>query len=283
MSNRVKIPLVDLISQYRLLSNDINHSLKKIFNHSAFIKGPFLEEFEQNFANFVGTKYCIGVASGTDALHLALRSLDIKEGNEVILPTFTFVATAYAILYVGAKPVFVDVEPLTFNIDTNQIESKITKKTRAIIPVHLYGQSANMQKILQVAKGNKLLLIEDAAQAHGATYLGKNVGTFGELAAFSFYPGKNLGAYGDGGAIVTNSAAHFKRLMKLREYGASSKYIFDELGLNSRLDTIQASILNIKLKHLKDWNKKRQKLAENYDKLLSNLKQIKTPCCCAYL
>lgn len=273
----MQIALVDLKPQYKFLKREINLTFKRICEQSSFIKGNALEEFENNFAKFVGTKYCVGVASGTDALHLALRSLNIGSKDEVILPVNTFIATAYAIMYVGAKPVFIDIDPKNYNIDTNLVEEKITKKTKAIIPVHLYGQSADMQKILEIAKKYHLYIVEDAAQAHGATCRGKNVGTFGDLAAFSFYPGKNLGAYGDGGAIVTNSSKLAKRIKKLREYGSSSKYFFDELGLNSRLDTMQAAILNVKLKYLKKWNKKRKKLAENYNKLLSNLKQITTP------
>lgn len=273
----MQITLVDLKTQYLTLEKQIDQAIKNILRSSSFIKGEALEKFEHEFAKFVGTKYCVGVNSGTDALHLSLMALSVGKGDEVILPTFTFVATAYAILYVGAQPVFVDIDPLTFNIDIRSIEAKITKRTRAIIPVHLYGQPCRMDKILQLSNKYNLFIIEDACQAHGATFKGKGVGNFGNLAAFSFYPGKNLGAYGDGGAIVTNSSKLFKKAIKLREYGASSKYIFEELGFNSRLDSLQASILNVKLKHQKEWNKSRQELAKNYNRLLSNVKQITTP------
>lgn len=273
----MQIPLVDLKLQYLTLRKQIDQAINKILRSSSFIKGGPLEEFENEFAKFIGAKYCVGVNSGTDALHLSLMALGIGEGDEVILPTFTFVATAYAILYVGAKPVFVDIDPLTYNIDIKSIEDKITKKTKAIIPVHLYGQPCRMDKILQLANKYKLLIIEDACQSHGATFKGKKVGNFGNLAAFSFYPGKNLGAYGDGGAVVTNSSRLLKKIKRLREYGASSKYVFEQLGFNSRLDSLQASILNVKLKYLKHWNKKRQELAENYNKLLLSVKQITTP------
>lgn len=276
--NEMNIPLVDLKKQYGSLSQEINTSLEALFKSTSFIKGPFLEKFEESFAKYIGTKYCIGVASGTDAIHLSLLALNIKAGDEVILPVNTFIATAYAILYVGAKPVFVDVDPKTFNIDVNSIESKITKNTKAIIPVHLYGQPAQMDKIMLLARKYKLAVVEDACQAHGATYNKKNVGSFGDLAAFSFYPSKNLGAYGDGGVITTNSTQLAKTLKKLREYGGISKYKYDTIGLNSRLDAIQAAILSIKLKHLDEWNNKKQKLAAYYNKRINEeIPFIKTP------
>lgn len=273
----MQIPLVDLKDQYKFLKREINSQLKEILASGVYIKGLILEEFEQEFASFVGTKYCIGVASGTDALHLSLLALGIKKGDEVILPVNTFVATAYAVLYLGATPIFVDVDPQTFNIDINKIESKITKKTQAIIPVHLYGQSVQMDGILSISKKYKLAVLEDACQAHGALYKGKVVGSFGDLAAFSFYPSKNLGAYGDGGAIATNSSKFASLLRKLREYGATSKYTYDQIGINSRLDTLQAAILKIKLKYLKEWNNKKLKLANYYNQKLKSLPFIITP------
>lgn len=278
MSNKPNIPLVDLKKQHDFLHQEIKVSLETIFKSTSFIKGPFLEEFEDNFAKFLGVKHCIGVASGTDALHLSLLALGIREGNEVLLPVNTFIATAYAILYVGAKPVFVDVDPETFNIDVNAIESKITKNTKAIIPVHLYGQPAQMDKIMLLAKKYKLAVVEDACQAHGAVYKGEKIGSFGNLAAFSFYPSKNLGAYGDGGAITTNSSKLYNLIKSLREYGSTSKYTYDRVGINSRLDAIQAAILLIKLKHLDEWNNKKQKLAAYYNKRINKeIPFIKTP------
>lgn len=273
----MQIPLVDLKAQYQALKGEINSELKKIFSSGVFVKGPILEQFEKDFANFIGTKYCIGVASGTDALHLSLLALGIGKDNEVILPVNTFVATAYAILYVRAKPVFVDVDSQTFNIDVNKIENRITKHTKAIIPVHLYGQPAEMDKILSIAKKYKLAVVEDACQTHGALFLDKNVGTFGDLACFSFYPSKNLGAYGDGGAITTQSIKFTNLIKKLREYGTTSKYTYDLIGINSRLDPIQAAILQIKLKYLKQWNQKKIKLAQYYNQKLKSLKFVKTP------
>lgn len=260
------ISLVDLKAQYQSLSREIDTAIKKICSSSSFIKGSVLEQFEKDFAKFIGTKYCIGVASGTDALHLSLLALGIKQNDEVILPVNTFVATAYAVIYVGAKPVFVDVDPKTYNIDTNLIERKITKKTKAIIPVHLYGQPAEMDKIMKLAKKHKLFVIEDACQSHGANYKNRRTGTLGQIAAFSFYPGKNLGAYGDGGAVTTNSLRLANRIRALREYGSVTKYIYNFVGFNSRLDSLQSAILKIKLKYLSNWNRQRQIIAAYYNK-----------------
>jgi len=278
MNNLLNIPLVDLQFQHRFLKQEFNKIFEDVFESSSFIKGPILEGFEKDFANFLGAKYCIGVASGTDALHLSLIALGIEKGDEVILPVNTFIATVYAILYTGAKPIFVDIDPKTYNIDTTLIENIITKKTKAIIPVHLYGQPAQMDKILYLAKKYKLFIIEDACQSHGATYKGKYTGTFGDLAAFSFYPNKNLGACGDGGAITTNSLRLYNLLKRLREYGfIDAKYTYDRIGYNSRLDTIQAAILRKKLKYLKRWNIKRKKLATYYNKKIKNIPYITTP------
>lgn len=274
----MQIPLVDLKKQYRNLDKDFNHILKKIFISGNFIKGEYLERFEKDFAKFIGTKFCLGVASGTEALHLSLLAQNIGKGDEVILPVNTFIATSYAILYAGAKPIFVDADKKTYNIDTKLIERKITKKTKAIIPVHLYGQPAKMDEIMKLAKRYKLFVVEDACQAHGASYKNKNVGTFGNLAAFSFYPSKNLGAFGDGGAITTNSSKLYNVLKRLREYGYStSRYHYNRIGFNSRLDTIQAAILIIKLKYLKEWNLKRQKLANYYNRKLQEIPLITRP------
>lgn len=275
---KIQIPLVDLKTQHTFLSKDINLAFSKLCFSATFIKGPFLEKFEDNFAKFIGVKHCIGVASGTDALHLSLMALGIGKGNEVIIPVNTFVATAYAVLYVGAKPILVDINPKTYNIDVNLIEKNITKKTKAIIPVHLYGQVAEMDKIKKIAKKYKLLVIEDASQAHGASFNKKMAGSFGNLAAFSFYPSKNLGAYGDGGAITTSSIRFAKILRSLRDYGSSTKYLYDRIGYNSRLDSIQAAILQIKLKYLTKWNQKRRKIANYYNRRINaEIPLIKTP------
>lgn len=266
MVNNNKIPLFDLKSEYAYLKKDLNELFNKICSTASFIKGPYLESFENKFAEYIGTKYCVGVASGTDALQLSLYTLGIGAGDEVILPVNTFVATAYAVLYVGAKPIFVDIDKKTYNIDINLIEKAITKKTKAIIAVHLYGNPAEMDKINAIAKRHKLFVVEDAAQAHGALYHKKRIGNWGDIAAFSFYPSKNLGAYGDGGAITTNSKRLAIKLKKIREYGSSAKYIFDEFGFNSRLDALQAAILELKLKYLDSANAQKIKIANYYSK-----------------
>ncbi len=277
-NTEMEIPFVDLRKQYKFLSKDIQTSLNKIFASGNFIKGSILEEFEREFAKFIGSRYCTGVASGTDALYLSLLSLGIKKEDEVILPVNTFIATVYAVLYTGAKPVFIDIDPETFNINSELIESKITSNTKAIIPVHLYGLPAEMDRIMKISGKHRLFVIEDACQAHGAVYKGKSVGTFGDLAAFSFYPSKNLGACGDGGAIVTNSAKLNKLIKSLSEYGFTSKYTYNRIGINSRLDNIQAAILKVKLKYLNQWNKKRRALANYYSKILNKeMPFIKTP------
>jgi len=262
----MKISLFDLKAQYKALKKEVNEVFSSVSSTGSFIKGRFLEEFEKKFARFIGVKYCVGVASGTDALHLALRVLDIKRGDEVIMPVNTFIASPYATLYTGAKPVFVDIDPETYNIDVNKIESKIAKKTKALLPVHLYGQPADMDKIMFIAKKYNLAVIEDSCQAHGAIYKKRKVGGFGDLSVSSFYPGKNLGAYGDGGSITTNSKKFAERIVRLREYGGITKYLYDEIGMNSRLDALQAAILTVKLKYLKKWNARRRKLASYYNR-----------------
>lgn len=268
----MKIPLIDLKAQHEPLMREINSSIKEIFENSSFIKGPVLQKFEAEFAKFIGTKYSVGVASGTDALRLSLVALGIGPGDEVIIPVNTFIATAYAAIYIGAKPVFVDIDESSYNIDTNKIEDKITKKTKAIIPVHLYGTPAQMDKVTSIAKKYSLKIIEDAAQAHGSTFKGKNIGTIGDLSAFSFYTSKNLGACGDAGAITTNSKKIADLLIRLRDFGRSSHTEYNEVGINSRMDTIQAAILSIKLKHLKKWNQKRREVANYYTQQLDLLK-----------
>ncbi len=273
----MNIPLVDLRKQYDFLQKKIDKKLDEIFRSASFIKGPILESFENEFASFLKTKYCITVASGTDALYLSLLSLGIGKGDEVILPANTFIATAYAILYVGAKPIFVDVDPNSLNINSDLIEKNITKRTKAIIPVHLYGQPSNMDRIMKISKKYKLFVVEDVCQAHGAAYKGKKVGTFGTLAAYSFYPSKNLGAYGDGGAITTNSSKLVKIIKSLREYGSTSKYTYSRIGINSRLDALQAAILRFKLRYLETWNKRKLNLATYYNNKLKVLSSITTP------
>lgn len=273
-----KIPFVDLQVQHKQLALEINKVLADIINSAHFIKGEYLEAFEDKFSEFIGTKYCVGVASGTDALELSLAALGIGAGDEVILPANTFIATAYAVIYRGAKPVLVDVDPKTYNINPDLIEESITNKTKAIIPVHLYGQPTKMDEILALAAKHNLFVIEDACQSHGATYDGKRTGGLGDMAAFSFYPSKNLGAIGDGGAVTTNSEELAQKVKRLREYGGLNKYEYEVVGYNSRLDSIQAAALNIKLKYLKRWNDMRIKAASFYSNELARvLPEVVTP------
>ncbi len=271
-----QIPFVDLKSQYKFIKPEINLAIKRVLDSTHFILGEEVEEFEKKFAKFCDTKYAVGVGSGLQALELGMRGLGIGEGDEVITPANSFIASSSAISATGAKPVLIDCDPKNFNIDPQLIEEKITEKTKAIMPVHLYGQPAEMDQIRKIAKKYNLFIIEDACQAHGANYKNKRVGSIGTCAAFSFYPGKNLGAYGDGGMITTNSESLANKVFKMRNYGQSKKYYHDFLGGNSRLDTIQAAVLLVKLKYIEKWNKARLKAAQTYNKMLKNL-PLKTP------
>jgi len=273
----MNIPLLDLKKQYFSIKKEIDEAIKNVLNNTQFILGKNVEKFEKEFAKFIGTKYAVGVGSGTDALYLALRTCKISKGDEVILPVNTFIATAEAITLNGAKPVFVDINLNTLNIDQKKIEKVITKKTKAIIPVHLFGQPAEMDAILKIAKKYKLYVIEDCAQAHGAKYKNKIVGSIGDIGCFSFFPGKNLGAYGDAGIITTNNRKLAEQIYILRNHGRLEKYKHRIEGINSRLDEIQATILRVKLKHLKKWNKARQKNAKIYDKFFKNTNDIIMP------
>ncbi len=258
------IPMLDLRAQYESLKNEIESALKEILQSGHFVLGPNVEAFEKEVASFNNTKYAGGVASGTDALHLSLKALGIADGDEVITTPFSFIATAEAISYNGAVPVFVDINKHTFNIDPLKIEAKITPKTKAILPVHLFGQPARMEEILKIARKFNLKVIEDCAQAFGAEYKGAIVGSLGDAGCFSFYPSKNLGAYGDGGIITTNDPETYEKLKLLRNHGSTSGYNHKFIGFNSRLDEIQAAILRIKLKHIDMYNKKRRNLAKLY-------------------
>ena len=268
MSTSTKIPFVDLQAQYRAIAEEVRAAIEPVMANTRFILGEEVRLFEQEFATFCQARHCISVASGTDALHLILRAFDIGPGDEVVTQTNTFIATPLAISYAGAKPVLVDCEPATYQLDVQRLEAAITPRTKAIMPVHLYGQPADMDPIRATAKRHGLRVIEDACQAHGAEYRGKLVGTLGDAAAFSFYPGKNLGAYGDGGAITTNDDALADHLRALRDYGQRVKYHHDFKGFNSRLDTMQAAILRVKLKRLRDGNQARRAAAAAYDAAL---------------
>ena len=247
------------------------------YHQEAIYLGENVRSFEHEIARYCGTQRAVGLASGTDALQIALRALDIGPGDEVITVSFTFVATSEAIALVGATPVFADIFPYSYNLDYNELEKKITPKTKAIIPVHLYGQPADMDPIIEIARKYNLYIIEDCAQAIGATYKGKRVGSFGDIGCFSFFPSKNLGAFGDGGIVTTNSNMLADRIIALRNHGGKIRYYHDEIGLNSRLDEIQAAILRVKLPHLDDWNKRRRQIALNYNKLLENVEEVKVP------
>ncbi len=264
------IPLVDLKAQYRAIKPEIDDAMQRVVTNTSFILGKEVAEFEKNFAAFCRVPYCVGTDSGTAALHLALLICGVKAGDEVITTTHTFVATSEVISVIGAHPVFCDIDPRTYNLDPNLLERAITPRTRAIIPVHLYGQPAEMDSILEIARRHNLRVIEDAAQAHGAEYRGRRAGTMGDVACFSFYPGKNLGAYGDAGALVTNDAALADRARMLRDHGRSEKYAHKYVGYGYRLDALQAAILGAKLPHLDAWNARRRAIAECYDELLTN-------------
>lgn len=271
MKELMTIPLVDLKAQYAGIKPEIDAAMQRVVNNTSFILGKEVSEFEKNFAAFSRVAHCIGTDSGTAALHLALLLCDVKPGDEVITTTHTFIATAEVISVIGAKPVFVDIDPRTYNIDPNKIERAITPRTKALIPVHLYGQPAEMNPLLEIARQHNLRVIEDAAQAHGAEYRGRRAGTLGDVACFSFYPGKNLGAYGDAGAIVTNDAELAERARMLRDHGRREKYTHQIVGYGYRLDALQAAILGVKLPHLETWNARRRALADYYTELLTNL------------
>jgi dTDP-4-amino-4,6-dideoxygalactose transaminase len=264
-----RVPYFDLKAQYAELREDIREALDRVCQNSTFILGDEVEKFERAFADFCGVKHCVALNSGTSALHLALLTGGIGAGDEVITTSNSFIATAEAIMYTGARPVFVDIEPATANLDANAIEPAITDKTRAIVPVHLYGRPADMEQINQIAARHRLLVIEDACQAHGATYNGKRVGGFGHAAAFSFYPSKNLGAYGEGGALTTNHEDVATLARSLRSHGESSRYVHKYIGYNYRMEGFQGAVLNSKLKRLPEFTAKRQAQAELYRQLLS--------------
>ena len=271
-----QVPFVDLKAQYNNLSKELDEALLKTTRSTAFILGPEVTKFEQEFAAYCHANHAIGVDSGTSALELILRSLGIGSDDEVITPANTFIATVLAISSSGAKPILVDADPDTYNIDVSKIEDVISDKTKAIMPVHLYGQPADMDAIWEIARRYDLFVIEDACQAHGAKYKGKRAGSLGHAAAFSFYPSKNLGAYGDGGMAVTNDEQIAASLKKLRNYGQSKKYHHETIGFNRRLDSLQASILRVKLQHLDSWNKARREHAKTYNRLLQG-STVKTP------
>jgi len=261
----IKIPLVDLPAQYKKIEGEISKAIQRVLDNSSFILGPEVEAFEKSFASYCGVSHCIGVANGTDATSLALESVGVKSGDEVITVAHTFIATVEGISELGAKPVFVDVIEGTLLMDPSKIEAAITPRTRAILPVHLYGQTVEMDPVLEIARRYGLKVVEDSCQAHGAEYKGRRAGSMGDAATFSFYPGKNLGAYGDAGAITTNCAEISKWIKQKRNHGRATKYTHDFEGRNSRMDGLQGAVLSVKLPYLDLWNKRRREIAARYD------------------
>jgi len=264
----MEVPFVDLKRQYRAIKSEIDDAIKRVVDTAAFVLGKEVELFESEFAQYLNSDYAVGLNSGTDALHLALVAAGIKPGDEVITAANTFIATAEAISLAGAKPVLIDIDLKNYNLGLESIEKAITEKTKVILPVHFYGQPVNMEKLTEIARKHNLLIIEDACQAHGATYKGKKVGSFGLAGCFSFYPAKNLAAFGDGGAIVTNNKDLAEKVKILRDHGQTKKYFHTLKGFNSRLDSLQAAILRVKLKYLDQWNEARNKWARIYNELL---------------
>ncbi len=265
------IPFLDLKAQYDTIAPDIHRELKEVCEKNAYILGPKVTGFEDAFAKYVGAKHCIALNSGTSALHLAMLCLNVRPGDEVILPAMTFIATAWGALYAGAKPVLVDVDPVTRTLDPTKLEAAITPRTKAIIPVHLYGQPADLNPILAIANKRGIPVIEDAAQSHGAKYHGTTVGAIGAMACFSFYPGKNLGAYGEGGALTTNDDNIAKHARILRDHGQSQRYHHDEIGYNYRMDGFQGAVLGVKLPHLTEWSNNRRRVAKLYNEKLASV------------
>lgn len=272
-----KIPLLDLVAQYQTIKSEIDNAIQGVLDSGWFILGEQVASFEEEMAEYLGVSHAVGVASGTDALILALRALGIGEGDEVILPAYTFFATASTVLHVGARPVLVDIDPRTYCLDPDQVKEALTPKTKAVIPVHLYGHPAEMDPIRQIAAEADLAVIEDNAQAIGAEYRGAKTGSLGAAACLSFFPSKNLGAYGDGGMVVTDSEEIADKVRQLRVHGWKVKYYPEILGYNSRLDALQAAILRVKLRHLDDWNQRRVEIAAIYDQALEGVDGIQGP------
>ncbi|MGZ5553423.1 MAG: DegT/DnrJ/EryC1/StrS family aminotransferase, partial [Chthoniobacterales bacterium] len=271
----MKVPFVDLHAQYLSIKAEIDAAIAEVIAHSSFIRGPQVDAFEQAWAKTLGMRHCISCANGTDAIYIGMRALGIKPGDEVITTAHSWIATTETITQAGGHVVFCDTDDETFTIDPKLIEAKITSRTVGIIPVHLYGQPADMDPIMALAKKHNLWVIEDCAQSHLATYKGKLVGTLGNIATYSFYPGKNLGAYGDAGCIVTNDDKLAEWMTTFARHGGKNDHVME--GINSRMDGLQGAVLNVKLPHLRDWTKARQRVAKRYDKLLAGVGDIRTP------
>ncbi len=273
----MKVPFADLHSQYLSIKNEIDTAIAEVIRTSAFIRGPFVQRFEEEYAQAVGARHCVSCANGTDSLYIAMHALGVKAGDEVITTAHSWISTSETISQAGAKPVFCDTDADTFTIDPARIEERITPRTVGIIPVHLYGQPADMTAIMAIARKHKLWVIEDCAQAHLARHQGQMVGSFGDVASYSFYPGKNLGAMGDAGAITTNDDALARRMAMFARHGGLNKGDHEIEGINSRLDGLQAAILSVKLPHLPEWTRKRQAIARRYDSLFDGMSAVRRP------
>ncbi|MBD3181345.1 aminotransferase class I/II-fold pyridoxal phosphate-dependent enzyme [Candidatus Poribacteria bacterium] len=273
----MRVPFVDLIKQYHNIKSEIDQAIQDVLENAAFIGGPGVKAFEDSFAHMHKAKFCIGTSSGTDSIHLILWSLGLRPGHEVIVPVNTFIATAEAVSLTGAKPIFVDHDPQSFNIDISKIQDAINENTKAIIPVHLYGQPADMDSIMDIAKKHDLMVVEDCCQAHLAEYNHQKVGTFGRAGAFSFFCAKNLGAFGEGGAVVTNDEDLYNQMRQRHNHGTLQRYIHGLAGHNYRLEGIQAAVLNVKMKYIEKWTKLRHRNADFYRKFLANIPEINLP------
>ena len=270
----MEIKYLDLQAQYKSIKHDIDEEIHKILDSSSYVLGKAVADFESSYAIYCQSKYCIGVNNGTNALLLALKALDVGPGDEVVTSANTFIATISAIVQSGARPILVDVDPISRNIDPQLLKMAISPRTKVIIPVHLYGRVADMDPILKIAEEHNIKILEDSCQSHGANYKGKRAGSFGHVSAFSFYPGKNLGAYGEAGAIVTNDEKLDREIRKLRDHGSEKKYYHDVIGYNARMEGLQGAVLGVKLRHLDLWNSERKRVAKLYNSLLKN---VKTP------
>jgi dTDP-4-amino-4,6-dideoxygalactose transaminase len=273
----MNIPFLDLKANYQSVKSEVDAAIQNVLDNTAYILGASVQNFEKDFASAQNVKFCLGTSSGTDANHLVLWGLGIKAGDEVIIPANTFIATAWGATLCGATPVFVDCHPESYNLDPAKVEAAITSKTKAIVAVHLYGQSADLDPLKEIAKKHNILLVEDAAQAHLAEYKGKPIGGQAAAASFSYYPGKNLGAYGEGGAVTTNDEVLYNRVKKLREHGQSQKYYHDSFGHNYRMEGIQGAVLGVKLKHLSKWTDARRAAAAKYNAGLKDVAKVITP------
>jgi dTDP-4-amino-4,6-dideoxygalactose transaminase len=277
VATKQNVPFLDLKEQNHRIRLELQQALDGVVSGAQFILGPAVARFEKAFTQYIGVRFCVGLNNGTSALHMALRACDIGPGDEVITTPHTWISTSWAVSYVGAKPVFVDIDPVTYNIDPELVEKAITPHTKAILPVHLYGQACDMDTLCQIAERRDLPLIEDAAQAHGATYNGQRIGSFGKVSCFSFYPGKNLGAFGEGGAIVTDDEQIANRIRRLRDHAQDGRHNHVELGYNTRMEGIQGAVLEVKMRHLDDWNAARMRHAERYHRLLADVPGIELP------